>query len=99
LSPTSLHARVNVKTFGSSRSAASYASKYLSKDLGESSHEFNGQRYHVGNGVESPIPAYSMVLAGDVFQAAADVLASYRTPQFRQVVVSGAGPPAIWAGW
>jgi hypothetical protein len=90
-------ARVHVKSFGSSRSAASYASKYVTKVM--QGHELGRHRYHVGDGVESPCPVYRLVMGADVWEATYEVLAPYLAALPRTCRVKGAGPPATWSGW
>lgn len=92
------HARVGVKRFDAARSAASYASKYVSKAF-DGGPEFGRHRYRVGEGVEAPVPVYAMVLGADVWEAAYTVLGPYMAWEPRICRVSGAGPPAVWAGW
>lgn len=93
---TFTHARVHGKSFGSSRSAASYASKYVGKAIDQVG-ELGRHRYRVGEGVEAPAPVYELLLARDVWDAAYQVIPTELEP--RMVRVQGAGPPAVWAGW
>jgi hypothetical protein len=93
------HVRLHVKDFGNSRSAATYASKYVGKAVGAVV-DLGRHRYFVGEGVEAPCPVYSIALAGDAYEALWAALpdgVAAREP--RLVLVSGAGPPAVWAGW
>jgi hypothetical protein len=92
------HARVGIKEFDAARSAASYASKYVTKAI-EGGAEFGRHRYRVGEGVEGPVPVYELVLGADVYEAAYTVLGPFWAFQPRICKVTGAGPPAVWAGW
>jgi hypothetical protein len=92
-------ARVNVKEFDSSRSAATYAAKYVSKAVGTVV-DLGRHRYRVGENVEAPCPVYALTLAADPYEALWMVLPSRVVDQEpRMVSVRGAGPPAVWAGW
>jgi hypothetical protein len=95
---SSKHVRVHHKHWSDPKAAASYAAKYVAKAMEPGA--LGRHRYHVGESVEVPAPAYELILAGDVYEAIWKVLPAAADGIARVCKVdTGAGPPAAWAGW
>jgi hypothetical protein len=93
-------ARVNVKLWGSARTAAAYAAKYVSKAFEAADIPAGSHRYKVGDSVGYLAPVYGLIIAGDVHEAVDKVMAQLTDDPFSVwVVPAGTGPPGALVSW